>query len=207
MQAVNPLAEVHFRWKLLLSSKPCLVPNGGGSGGAVGRDGSSKPGLCRNCGKPGHWSRECPNKKLDGSGGDCGRGRGAGGGQGGDGRAAGRGNSGGNNQCSWRSTVPLPGSDQTKTYNGKTFYWCAKCNRWTTTHTTVTHKKKSEGDASPAANFSLLPDPSAWHAGFGSSTLSEDLLGYFRGALFRTHLWFRRGGLFVLADSPPSPFL
>jgi len=55
---------------------------------------------------------------------------------------------------------------------------------WTTTHTTLTHKKKSEGDASPAANFSLLPDPSAWHAGFGSSTLSEDLWDIFEVHFF-----------------------
>jgi len=58
-----------------------LVPNGGGSGGAAGRDGSSsKPGLCHNCGKPGLWSRQSPNKKRDGSGGGSGCGRGAGGG-------------------------------------------------------------------------------------------------------------------------------
>ena len=143
----------------MLSSKPCLVPNGGGSGGAVGRDGSSKPGLCHNCGKPGHWSRKCPNKKRDGSGGGGGRGRGAGGGRGGDGRAAGRGNGGGNNQRSWRSTAPSPGSDHTKTYNGKAFHWCAKCNRWTTTHTTATHKKKAEADASPAANSHFFRIP------------------------------------------------
>jgi hypothetical protein len=76
-------------------------------------------------------------------------------------------------------TAPSAGSDQTKTYNGKAFHWCGKCNRWTTTHTTVTHKKKSEADASPAANFLLLPDPSAWHAGLGSSTLLEDLWDIF----------------------------
>jgi hypothetical protein len=37
-----------------------------------------------------------------------------------------------------------------------------------------------EVDASPLANFfSLVPDPSAWHAGFGSSTLFEDLWDIF----------------------------
>ena len=123
---------------------------------------------------------------------------GAGGGRGGDGRAAGCGNGGDNDQRSWRSAAPSPG-----TYNGKAFHWCAKCNRWTTTHTTATHKKKSEADASPAANFSLLPDPSAWHAGFGSC---RKIFGIFSECKIWTHLWFRHGGLLVLADSLLSLF-
>jgi hypothetical protein len=112
------------------------------------------------------------------------------------------GNGGGNDQRSWRSTAPSAGSDQTKTYNGKAFHWCAKCNRWTTTHTTVTHKKKSEGDASPAANFSLFPDPSAWHAGFGSSTLSEDLWDIFGLHFFGLIFGFAMGACLF----SPIPF-
>ena len=118
---------------------------------AKGGNDTAKKGLCHNCNKPGHWSRECPEKGKPKSGG--------GGGKGGNDKSKGF--------KSWRSTPPAAGDPQTKPANGKNFMWCATCKRWTTTHSTATHtggKKASDGSNGGAAvnNVSLVYDPSVW---------------------------------------------
>ena len=47
---------------------------------------------------------------------------------------------------------------------GNTFNWCAKCKRWTTTHTTATHTgKPNDKKENRSASASLLEyDPSVW---------------------------------------------
>ena len=107
--------------------------------------GGAKSGVCHNCGKPGHWSRECPDPKKD------------------------RGNAGTPN---WKKVAPAAGTPTTKSVNGKTFNWCAKCSRWTTTHATSTHTGgaavKAEAAAPTEANLVEsktawdVVDPSAW---------------------------------------------
>ena len=98
----------------------------------------TKTGVCHNCNKPGHWSRECPLKKK------------AGGGSG----------------PSWKREPPPTGTPETKLANDLTYNWCAKCKRWTTTHATVSHtggSGKTEanlGAVGPGLEFN---DPSAWH--------------------------------------------
>ena len=118
---------------------------------AKGGNDTAKKGLCHNCNKPGHWSRECPEKGKPKSGG--------GGGKGGNDKSKGF--------KSWRSTPPAAGDPQTKPANGKNFMWCATCKRWTTTHSTATHtggRKASDGSNGGAAvnNVSLVYDPSVW---------------------------------------------
>ena len=40
---------------------------------------------------------------------------------------------------SWKKTPPAPGAPSTVSRNGKTWHWCAHCNRWSTSHGTATH--------------------------------------------------------------------
>jgi len=131
-----------------------LVQSAGGSS----RDKSSD--TCNNCGKKGHWARDCRDKR-NGDGktfsskykslrNNPGRG---GPGRGGPGRT-------GNTP---RTPPPKPGESEIKFINGKKSYWCAKCNRWTISHGTDGHKTKEELQGGrPAAsmarvNFDLHP--------------------------------------------------
>ena len=67
--------------------------------------------------------------------------------------------------------------------SGKTFHWCAKCRRWSTTHSTNTHVGQSkDGGTDPAAQLALDPlawQPSAWLADVAVSTAQDswDLFG------------------------------
>jgi hypothetical protein len=120
--------------------------------------GGNKKGNCHGCGSPDHWLRDCPEKRNQRGGNRNGNGNGNG-----NSRFQRNGNSGGGNgQKSWRSTPPKSGEPTTKKVNDKPFNWCAKCGRWTTTHTTQQHTGKV--DAEPAANLAagLVVDPSAW---------------------------------------------
>ena len=127
--------------------------------------GKSKPGNCHNCGKPGHWSRKCPNKKQNDTGGGNGRNSGNGN------RSGGfhRGNNG--NPTNWKLLAPKPGEPTRKQQNGRWFEWCGgqgKCNRWTTTHNSDTHEK-GKGSGGPQANLVQIEDPSVWNVGLGFS--------------------------------------
>ena len=94
---------------------------------------------CYKCGKKGHYANRCPDNSK-----------------------AGRNTA----TTSWKSTPPGDGEDHTKRVKENVFHWCAKCHRWTTTHTTVTHtskKKDDKKDGPSEASASLLElDPSVW---------------------------------------------
>jgi hypothetical protein len=40
----------------------------------------------------------------------------------------------------WREVPPPPNTPKHKRINEKDFFWCTKCNRWTSTHTNETHR-------------------------------------------------------------------
>jgi hypothetical protein len=63
-------------------------------------NGGPKSGVCHNCNKAGHWSRECPEPKKD------------------------RGHNGTPN---WKKVAPIADAPLTKAVTEKTFNWCAKC--------------------------------------------------------------------------------
>ena len=163
----TPLTRTEV-WNLIQSSRTMTRTN-------------AKPGSCHKCGKPGHWANECPSST--GSDGNVNNRRPA------HNQSSrpprGNGNAGQAHK-SWKSTPPASGSPTTKKHNDKTFNWCSKCNRWTTTHTTATHtgapsNQHSRGNQrqvgrpgnrrntsstppqAPAANLTLFRDPSVWH--------------------------------------------
>ncbi len=151
-----------------------------GAGGNNKGTSFAKTGNCHKCGKPGHWSRECPN-------GDATNGNDNGGGSGGrparnsnggrlSGDHASRAPTSNRNRSapsvgiptSWKTVAPQPGAAITKQHNNRTFNWCLKCKRWTTTHVTATHtggkaaNNNTMPDNCPSVNFSLIQDPSVW---------------------------------------------
>jgi Zinc knuckle len=121
------------------------------------RNSGSKPGNCHKCGKGGHWANECPDKSNSSERVNhrCG---GRPSHQPRPGRGSNRRSNDSSGAPSWRTTPPPSDSLTTKTHNGKTFNWCAKCHRWTTTHTTSTHTGQKPQPPSARLAFTL-PSP------------------------------------------------
>ena len=121
----------------------------------------------------------------------------------------------------WKHVPPKEGEQQTKKVGKRTFHWCAKCNRWSTTHSTATHVNKSEN--APEAN--LMFEPGAWCMYEGDSpaitaqendgypfsmkfTLGYVIMTYFfmvfylvRNDIFRLSTIFNNIGFFSLCQS------
>ena len=115
---------------------------------------SSSP--CNICGKLGHWARDCPDKTKKGGKKD---------------------GSSDPPKPSWKKLPPAKTTGCTKTTdssgqelwklrrNDRDFFWCAKCNRWTTTHSTSTHKDKAKNQTYLAAAGSHV-DVGDWPCAF-----------------------------------------
>jgi hypothetical protein len=71
--------------------------------------------VCHQCGQDGHISPNCPNRKKS------------------------------NGDRNAKRTPPADGESETKLFNGTTFYWCAKCHRWTKSHGTSKHTGGQRG--------------------------------------------------------------
>ena len=99
---------------------------------------------CLNCGKKGHWAKDCPLKKKRNK-------RGNQGGKSGK-RSNGRSS---NRPKSTKPPPPKPGESEIKTINGKKMHWCQKCDRWTVSHGTENHKSKEELQAEKGGKASV----------------------------------------------------
>ena len=114
---------------------------------------------CHLCGKPGHIKPNCPLLKTSKSSND-------------------EANKKNNNKSSknkikpWRFNGPKDGEAETIVKDGKTYYWCEKCGRWTNTHCTATHKsRKKDGKNSKGkleANLAI-EDFGAWSTECGNN--------------------------------------
>ena len=108
---------------------------------------------CHICGKLGHWAPDCPQKKQGSNAKNSNQGKAT--------ASTGKGSQ------SWRRTRPEDGQPESKMHNGKEYFWCEKCKRWTASHGTSTHrgsrrnKEDSTSDVNLAANLTL--DPSVWN--------------------------------------------
>jgi hypothetical protein len=113
------------------------------------KDGKKTPenSPCNICGKLGHWGPKCPdeNKSLASSS---------------NGSSSGHPSTSRTGNRSWKRTPPGPSGPQTKKVNMTNFFWCAKCNRWSTSHGTDQHKKKESQAINQSASLAI--DPSVW---------------------------------------------
>ena len=97
-----------------------------------GKNKDSSQIICYHCGKPGHVKANCPQLNKDNDD---------------QKKSSGKVTPKSSNKQSsgaWRFVAPKDGEAETITKNKKTFHWCAKCGRWTTTHSTATHKGKNK---------------------------------------------------------------
>jgi hypothetical protein len=109
-----------------------------------GPSSKGRDGTCLNCGKSGHWARECPSKRPNNKGKPPSS----------NNRARLSSNRTNSAPSTWKKIAPKPGEPSTKTSEGKTWRWCEKCVRWSTTHGTQQHTGPVKA---PKASSSTAP--------------------------------------------------
>jgi hypothetical protein len=154
-----PPASIQASVNALLQQLQIMKPSTTGSG--------IRSNSCHTCGKPGHWSRDCPEKGTQQQPSNVGR------------------------PLSWKVIPPdttqgcikLEGEGDTAKWkvdrNGKAFYWCGKCNRWSTTHWTTEHTGRKASEITPSANLSSLSatgpdDVEDWPCAFMAQVPTDD---------------------------------
>lgn len=176
---------------------------------------------CHKCGQLGHWARECKNKPKEQEKTD----------ETSDKKDQ-------QKKMSWKQVPPSSSNPSCtklgnefghpkwkQVHNGKTFYWCQKCGRWSTTHWTAEHKKDvKKGTEQPSSylaaatgGITLSDWPCAFYGeiekGYGGDPDFWTLLApyaplfflFIRWALETTYapvLWFTLG--WILAEGPAN---
>ena len=141
-----------------------------------------KKGNCNYCGKPGHWKDDCVLLKLKKQ----------------KEKSLNNTNTSSQKKKSWRRTPPAPGSSETIHKEGRTYYWCGKCKRWTESHGTSEHingyKKanKTDNSTNKEANAALSIDASVWNCSATSLDIKskmEELFWILVGFVFLGHFF------------------
>ena len=123
------------------------IPSSEGSSNSY----SKKNRKCHECGKPGHFKRDCPELKSNGNG---------------------SGNGNRNHRNNPKTTPPASNETPIKQCNGEPVFekeingrtmQCAKCKRYTTTHNTGSHTGGKPNIAGQAS-YGLVPAPYLWMA-------------------------------------------
>ena len=145
-----------------------------------------KKGNCNYCGSPDHWKDDCPLLKLKL-------------------KKKNQASSSSNDSVnpknkSWRRTPTASGSPHTITKEGRTYYWCGICKRWTESHGTSDHEvgfkegeKTQTSNSDTNATASLAVDPSVWYcsgsapSSFNVKSFLSEVLGTCFGIIVFAH--------------------
>jgi hypothetical protein len=175
-----------------------------------GPSSKGKDGNCLHCGKPGHWARDCPSKRSNGKGKPTSSGN----------RTRSSGPRSTPDPPTWKRIAPKPSEPSTKTSEGKTWRWCGKCARLSTTHGTDQHtgpvkaSKASSSNTPPSVQANtIFPMPSAWNVPFLLDPTISDVSPFgvdflkllaviFHRTLFLT--FFAAGFAYTLGSTPAT---
>ena len=69
-----------------------------------------------------------------------------------------------NSKPSWRRIAPTDPNETTHVVDGTMYFWCGKCNHWTTMHTTDQHVGRHSPENLPNTANLGIADPLAWVA-------------------------------------------
>ena len=182
----EPAVSTVDKSKVPRSFQANLLHPVGSSNPSTMSNNSTLPGNCHICGKPGHWARSCPSKPTNNPRSSSNRNPGRSsqprprGGQPPN-RGSLRPNGNTNRPTSGHPTRPSSGGGNlsrtnntptigwkqtfvgpTTTHNGRSFKWCAKCNRYSTTHDTAGHTKQTTSPQANVAEANVAFTSAAW---------------------------------------------